>query len=89
MIDIGKLKDLIVFPTHMTFKVIGDARESLLDDVYQVSSSIVTEESTAKREKSKTGKYDSISINVYVTNIEQVEKLYTEFGKITGVKVVL
>lgn len=85
----AKLKDLLEFPCSFTFKVIGAHREDLLDDVVAVTQIHAKGDYNPRQQQSAKGTYNSISIDIIAEHIEQVETLYVELAKITGVRMVL
>lgn len=84
-----KLKDLLKFPCDFTFKVVGASRPGLMDEVVAEVHKVVPGDYSPSLKESGKGTYHSISINVRVSNIEQVETLYKELAEIDGVRMVL
>ncbi|WP_373766670.1 DUF493 family protein YbeD [Glaesserella sp.] len=84
-----KLKDLLEFPCSFTFKVVGAARDGLMDDVVSEVQKVVKGDYNPSLKESGKGTYHSISITIQAENIEQVETLYTDLAKIEGVRMVL
>lgn len=84
-----KLKDLLEFPCSFTFKVVGAAREGLIDDVVSEVQKVVKGNYNPSLKESGKGTYHSVSITIQAENIEQVETLYTDLAKIEGVRMVL
>lgn len=84
-----KLKDLLEFPCSFTFKIVGAAREGLIDDVVSEVQKVVKGDYNPSLKESGKGTYHSVSITLQVENIEQVETLYTDLAKIEGVRMVL
>lgn len=84
-----KLKDLLEFPCSFTFKVVGAAREGLIDDVVSEVQKVVKGDYNPSLKESGKGTYHSVSITIQAENIEQVEILYTDLAKIEGVRMVL
>ncbi|MDO9894412.1 DUF493 family protein YbeD [Glaesserella parasuis] len=84
-----KLKDLLEFPCSFTFKVVGVAREGLIDDVVSEVQKVVKGDYNPSLKESGKGTYHSVSITIQAENIEQVETLYTDLAKIEGVRMVL
>ncbi|ACL32833.1 DUF493 family protein YbeD [Glaesserella parasuis] len=84
-----KLKDLLEFPCSFTFKVVGAAREGLIDDVVSEVQKVVKGDYNPSLKESGKGTYHSVSITIQAENIEQVETLYTDLAKIEGVRMVL
>lgn len=84
-----KFDELMEFPCSFPFKVVGDARDSLADDVVAVVQSHVAGDYIPSTKVSSKGTYHSITIRVQVVSKEQVETLYVELAGISGVKRVL
>ncbi len=84
-----KLKDLLEFPCSFTFKVVGAAREGLIDDIVSEVQKVVKGDYNPSLKESGKGTYHSVSITIQAENIEQVETLYTDLAKIEGVRMVL
>lgn len=85
----AKLKDLLEFPCSFTFKVVGTHREDLVDDVVAVTQIHAKGDYNPRQQRSSKGTYNSVSIDIIAEHIDQVETLYTELAKITGVRMVL
>lgn len=84
-----KFDELMEFPCSFPFKVVGDARNGLADDVVQVVQQHVAGDYAPTTKASSKGSYHSITIRVTVSSKEQVEQLYIDLAKIQGVKRVL
>ncbi|GGI72161.1 DUF493 family protein YbeD [Shewanella gelidii] len=84
-----KFDELMEFPCSFPFKVVGDARDSLADDVVSVVQTHVAGDYAPTTKASSKGSYHSVTIRVKVVSKEQVEKLYIELAAIEGVKRVL
>ncbi|MDH2998328.1 hypothetical protein A1D22_01545 [Pasteurellaceae bacterium LFhippo2] len=85
----AKLKDLLEFPCSFTFKVVGAARDGLVEDVVRETNKVVKGDYNPTMKASGKGTYHSVSITITAQNIEQVETLYTDLAKIEGVRMVL
>lgn len=85
----AKLKDLLEFPCNFTFKVVGTHRDNLVDDVVFVTQQYAKGDYNPRQQRSSKGTYNSVSIDILAENIEQVETLYSELAKISGVRMVL
>lgn len=85
----AKLKDLLEFPCHFTFKVVGANREGLVEDVMVVVQQYAKGDYNPRQHISSKGTYNSVSVDIVAENIEQVETLYVELAKIAGVRMVL
>ncbi|AWX15684.1 hypothetical protein CEP48_05615 [Mergibacter septicus] len=83
------LKDLLQFPCHFPFKVVGETDKNLVDQVVATVQKYVPGDYSPTIKPSRTGKYESVSITIYATNIEQVETLYKELAAIPHVRMVL
>lgn len=84
-----QLKDLLEFPCAFTFKVVGQNRPGLMDDVVIVTQKYAKGDYKPRENVSSKGSYNSISIDIVAENIQQVETLYAELAKIDGVRMVL
>ncbi len=84
-----KFDELMEFPCAFPFKVVGDARDTLADDVVKVVQQHVAGDYAPTTKASSKGTYHSVTIRVTVNSKEQVEQLYVELAKIAGVKRVL
>ncbi len=69
---------LIDFPTHFTYKVTGensnDFEETIINLMKEVDPNL--DHDRIKRTLSRTGKYLSLTIDVYVTEQAHVDKVY-------------
>lgn len=81
--------ELMEFPASFPFKVVGDARDTLADDVVAVVQRHAPGDYMPTTKTSSKGTYNSITIKVIVNSKEQIEKLYIELAAIEGVKRVL
>ncbi|MDH2924671.1 hypothetical protein EV693_10890 [Nicoletella semolina] len=84
-----KLKDLLEFPCDFTFKVVGQNRDGLVEDVINTVQQYAKGDYRPRESKSSKGTYNSISVDIHAQNIEQIETLYAELAKISGVRMVL
>ncbi|AUH01600.1 hypothetical protein CWC46_18395 [Prodigiosinella confusarubida] len=84
-----KLNELLEFPCPFTYKVMGLAKPELVDLVVEVVQRHAPGDYTPQIKPSAKGNYHSISITITATDIEQVETLYEELGKIDIVRMVL
>ncbi|UDW83097.1 DUF493 family protein YbeD [Pasteurella canis] len=85
----AKLKDLLEFPCAFTFKVVGNNRSDLVDDVVAMVQKYAKGDYNPRQQISSKGTYNSVSLDIVAENIEQVETLYEELAKIDGVRMVL
>ncbi|WP_159566500.1 DUF493 family protein YbeD [Budvicia diplopodorum] len=83
------LKELLDFPCSFTYKVMGEAKPELVDQVVEVVQRHAPGDYTPQIKPSSKGNYHSISITINATHIEQVEILYEELGNIDIVRMVL
>ncbi|MCE9679010.1 DUF493 family protein YbeD [Shewanella sp. AS1] len=81
--------ELMEFPASFPFKVVGDARDNLADDVVSVVQRHVPGDYVPSSKASSKGTYHSVTIRVTVNSKEQIEQLYIELAAIEGVKRVL
>lgn len=84
-----KLKDLLEFPCQFTYKVMGYAKPELPELVLQVIQKHAPGDYSPKVKPSGKGTYNSVSVTITATSIEQVEILYKELGEIDIVRMVL
>ncbi|AAP96724.1 hypothetical protein A6046_02445 [[Haemophilus] ducreyi] len=85
----AKLKDLLEFPCAFTFKVVGIHREDLVEDVVAITQVHAKGDCNPRQQRSSKGTYNSVSIDIIAEHIDQIETLYLELAKITGVRMVL
>ncbi|OOE96040.1 DUF493 family protein YbeD [Salinivibrio sp. AR640] len=84
-----KLKDLLEFPCQFTYKVVGQAKPELPDQVLSVIQRHAPGDYSPTVKPSAKGNYHSVSITIKATSIEQVETLYKELSDIDIVRMVL
>ncbi|MFY2509422.1 DUF493 family protein [Vibrio pectenicida] len=85
----AKLKDLLEFPCSFTYKVMGYAKPELPEKVLEVIQRHAPGSYSPSVKPSAKGNYNSVSITITATSIEQVEVLYKELGEIDIVRMVL
>ncbi|MDA9556240.1 DUF493 family protein YbeD [Vibrio sp.] len=85
----AKLKDLLEFPCKFTYKVMGYAKPELPEKVIAVIQKHAPGDYTPTIKPSAKGNYNSVSVTIQATSIEQVETLYKELGEIDIVRMVL
>ena len=85
----AKLKDLLEFPCSFTYKVMGYAKPELPEKVLEVIQRHAPGNYSPSVKPSAKGNYNSVSITITATSIEQVEVLYKELGEIDIVRMVL
>jgi len=84
-----RFDELLEFPCHQTFKVMGVADKRLPDDVVALLQKHAPADYNPRVKPSSKGNYHSISISVRVTSKEHMELIYTELAKLELVRVVL
>lgn len=84
-----KLNELLEFPCPFTYKVMGTVQPELVDQVVEVVQRHAPGDYSPQVKPSRKGNYNSVSITITATHIEQVETLYEELGKIDIVRMVL
>ena len=83
------LKELLEFPCSFTYKVMGEAKPELVEQVVEVVQRHAPGDYTPQVKPSSKGIYHSVSITINATHIDQVEILYEELGNIEIVRMVL
>ncbi|MGJ8681515.1 DUF493 family protein YbeD [Paraglaciecola sp.] len=81
--------ELLEFPCHQTFKIVGLADDGLTDAVVACIQIHAPGDYSPKLKPSSKGKYHSLSVSVKVTSKEHMETLYVEIAKLDLVRVVL
>ena len=85
-----KFDELLDFPCHQTFKVMGIADEQLPDQVIAcLQQHAPSDDYSPTVKPSRKGNYHSVSVSVKVTSKEHMELIYTELAKLELVRVVL
>lgn len=84
-----KLNELLEFPCSFTFKVMGDAKPELVNNVLSVIQKYAPGDYTPTVKPSSKGNYYSISVTINATDIDQIESLYQALGDIENVRMVL
>ena len=84
-----KLKDLLEFPCQFTYKVLGFAKPNLPDLVLNTIQKHAPGDYSPSVKPSGKGTYQSVSVTIHATSIEQVDILYKELGAIDIVRMVL
>lgn len=84
-----KLNELLEFPCSFTYKIMGEAKPELVDQVVGVVQKHAPGDYTPTVKPSSKGNYHSVSITINATHIDQVETLYKELGDIDIVRMVL
>lgn len=85
--------ELWVFPMNYPLSIIGHEgeHESLLNEVKLILGSQFPEFDLASTEvkPSKTGRFHSVRVNLYLTNVEQVNTLYAALDNAKTVRMVV
>ncbi len=70
---------LIDFPTHFTYKVTGKNEEDFEERIIELMKEVdpKLDHDRIKRKLSSSGKYLSLTIDVYVTEQAHVDKVYS------------
>lgn len=84
-----RLEELLEFPCHFSFKVVGLAEKNLVEQAVKVVQRYVPGDYLPQVKPSSKGHYHSVTIAITATKIAQIEALYEELGKIEGVRMVL
>lgn len=84
-----KLNELLEFPCSFTYKVMGQAKPELVEQVVEVVQRHAPGDYAPEIKPSSKGNYHSVSITITATHIDQVETLYEELGNIDIVRMVL
>ena len=84
-----KFDELLDFPCHFTFKVMGVSTETLQDEIVAVVQKHAPGDYQPQQRPSSKGNYTSISISVVVQDKNHVETLYRELSAISDVRYVL
>ncbi|EEI91445.1 DUF493 domain-containing protein [Sphingobacterium spiritivorum] len=77
-----RLQDVETFPSVYTFKFILPKDEEQLNQIKSIFSG---KDAQFSLKESKTGKYNSITVNVTVNDADEVVHYYQEVAKIKGV----
>ncbi len=72
---------LISYPTHYTFKAMGLASPELKARILQHVSAVLgpVEESSITVRPSSAGKYESVSVHVFLNSEDQRRRIYQAF----------
>lgn len=84
-----KLNELLTFPCDFTYKVMGKAHPDLPVQVMEVIQRHAPGDWTPQVKPSRNGNYHSVSVTINADNVEQIETLYDELGKLDLVIMVL
>ena len=87
-----RIHDLVQFPCEFCFKAVGQATagfvDTMLERVGAVLGRAVTVDETSTR-KSAQGRYESVTLKLWVTSGDQVYAVYAALGADTRVKFLL
>ena len=86
---VTRFDELLDFPTHQTFKIMGVAHEDLPEQVISCLQQHAPGDYVPAIKPSSKGSYHSLSLSVRVTSKEHMETIYTELAKLELVRVVL
>jgi putative lipoic acid-binding regulatory protein len=84
-----RFDELLDFPTHQTFKIMGVAHEDLPEQVVSCLQQHAPGDYAPAIKPSSKGNYHSLSISVRVVSKEHMETIYTELAELELVRVVL
>lgn len=84
-----RFDELVEFPCHFTFKVMGLATPELPDSVVAVAQQHAPGDYSPTVKPSSKGNYHSVSIQVQVTSQQHIETLYRALADIEEVRYVL
>lgn len=84
-----RFDEFLEFPCQFPYKVVGIAREDLMDDVLRTVQNLIPGDYAPSQKTSSKGTYFSVSISVRVENKAQIEQLYQALATIEGVRRVL
>ncbi|MDT7525175.1 MULTISPECIES: DUF493 family protein YbeD [Pseudidiomarina] len=84
-----RFDELVEFPCHFTFKVMGLAVPELADLVVAVAQQHAPGDYNPTLKPSSKGTYHSVSIQIKVESQQHIETLYRELAAIEEVKYVL
>lgn len=78
MINPETKEPLVDFPTHFLFKITGKNTEEFEQDIIELLKKVdpKVDATKIKRLMSKSDKYLSLSIDVWVENQEDIDKVY-------------
>jgi putative lipoic acid-binding regulatory protein len=80
---------LLDFPCHQTFKILGVADDMLTEHVVGCLQIHSPGDYSPRLKASSKGTYHSLSLSVRVTSKEHMETIYTELAKLELVRMVL
>lgn len=84
-----KFDQLLEFPCSFTFKIMGDAKPELVNEILCVIQKYAPGDYSPLIKPSSTGKYYSISVTIDARNSAQIERLYQKLSEIESVRMVL
>lgn len=84
-----KLGELLEFPCSFTYRVMGSAKPELVEQIVAVVQQHAPGDYSPQVKPSSQGNYLSVSITIFATDIEQVERLYQALSEIDSVRMVI
>lgn len=84
-----RFDELVDFPCHFTFKVMGVATETLPEQIIEVVQQHAPGDYSPTVKPSSKGNYHSVSISIRVESQDHIETLYTALAAIEDVRYVL
>jgi len=84
-----KFDELVDFPCHFTFKVMGVAVDDLPEQIIAVLQQHAPGDYSPTVKPSSKGNYHSVSISVKVESQQHIETLYQSLADIDDVRYVL
>jgi len=82
-------KDPWNFPCQFAFKAMTIAIDGIENNIISAIQKHVPGDYTAQLKESRGGKYLSVTVNVYLTDKQQVDNIYREVHGVEGVKMLL
>ncbi|MCI5851080.1 MAG: DUF493 domain-containing protein [Sutterellaceae bacterium] len=82
---------LLKFPCLLPIKVIGNAREGLLDDIHDCVLSLTPgfERESLESRLSSNGNYQAVTVRITAESQEHLDNVYIALRRVTGVKFIL
>ncbi|CUS48749.1 MAG: hypothetical protein HLUCCO02_01760 [Idiomarinaceae bacterium HL-53] len=84
-----KFDEYLEFPCLFTYKVMAEARDSLVQEVVEVVQTHAPGDYAPESKVSSKGNYHSVTIRVTVESKTHIETLYKSLAAIDGVRHVL
>mmetsp|Transcript_31609 Transcript_31609/g.51538 ORF Transcript_31609/g.51538 Transcript_31609/m.51538 type:complete len:201 (+) Transcript_31609:23-625(+) len=80
--DFQVFDSLICYPTDFQIKVIGDGRDNFVEDMVKLAAEATNMRPELVTHSTKeSGKWTSVTLNLYVTSSDQLYKAYEEIDK--------